>query len=361
MVGALALSACGTDNNGGSASGSSTSTGAHTSAAANSSSCTALSGAGSSFQDPMEQQWAKDFASSCNGARINYQAVGSGTGIQQFGQGTIDFAGSDAVMKSDEQAAANKRCGGSAAIHIPVSAGGVGLTWNLPGVKTLQFSPDTIADIFQGKAKAWNDAAIKADNPGVSLPSTPITVVYRSDSSGTTAIFTSFLTATSTKWKLGADKTVSWPTGQGAEKNQGVTAAVAQTPGAVTYTEQAFALQHNLPLGKIKNGSGSYVALSTDSVTAGLTTAKATGSGHNLTYESNFKPTDAKAYPISAFTYVIVCSTYPSSFGATKVDTLKQYLTYAVTTGQSSAPTLGFSPLPSQVADMDKQAIDAIS
>jgi phosphate transport system substrate-binding protein len=309
----------------------------------------------------MEQQWAKDFAAQCSGAQVNYQAVGSGTGIQQFGQGTIDYAGSDVVMKSDEQAAANKRCGGRPAIHIPVSAGGVGVTWNLPGITNLSFSPDTLADIFQGKVKTWNDAEIKADNKGVNLPSTPITVVYRSDSSGTNAIFTSFLATTSSTWKLGSGKTVSWPTGQGAEKNQGVSAAVAQTPGAITYTEQAFAKEHNLPLAKVKNGGGSFVALNTASVTAGLSTAKSTGSGDNLTFDPNYRPSNANAYPIASLTYVIVCSAYPSSFGTAKVDTLKKFLTYAVTAGQQAAPGLGFSPLPQAIATKAQQAVASIS
>lgn len=349
LVGAMALSACGTDNN--TASGGTNPSNAGNTAGG------ALSGAGSSFQDPMEQQWSKDFAAQHSGAQVNYQAVGSGAGIQQFGQGTIDFAGSDVVMKSDEQAAADKRCG-SPAIHLPVSAGGVGVTWNLPGVKDLRFSPDTLADIFQGNVKTWNDKEIAADNPGVKLPSLPITVVYRSDASGTNAIFTGFLAATSSKWKLGSDKTVSWPVGQGAEKNQGVSAAVAQTPGAITYTEQAFAQEQHLPLAKIKNGGGSYVALTTANVTNGVAQATYTGSGNNLTYAVNFKPTAANAYPISSFTYVIVCSKYPASFKHT--DLLKQYLTFAVTDGQQSAPSLGFSPLPSSVVDKDKQAVNSI-
>lgn len=179
-----------------------------------------LSGAGSSFQEPMETQWSKDFSAACGNAQVNYQAVGSGTGIQQFGPGTIDFAGSDVVMKSDEQAAADKRCG-SPAIHVPVSAGGVGVTWNLQGVKDLQFSPDTLADIFSGKVRTWNDAEIKADNAGANLPSLPITVVYRSDSSGTNSIFTSFLAATSKKWTLGSGKTISWPTVEGGARARG--------------------------------------------------------------------------------------------------------------------------------------------
>jgi phosphate transport system substrate-binding protein len=227
-------------------------------------------------------------------------------------------------------------------------------------VKTLQFSPDTVGDVFMGKVKSWNDREIKADNAGVDLPPTPITVVYRSDSSGTNAIFTSFLAATASTWKLGSGKTVSWPAGQGAEKNQGVTAAVAQTPGAITYTEQAFAQQHGLPLAKIRNGGGKYVGLSTSSVTAGLATATSTGSGDDLTLAPNYEPTGANAYPLSSFTYAIVCSHYPASFGSAKVSTLKQFLAYAVTGGQQSAPELGFSPLPQQIAVKAKQAVASI-
>ncbi|MDX6205020.1 MAG: phosphate transport system substrate-binding protein [Frankiales bacterium] len=366
IVSSLALSACGSNSNGATAaSTSSSAAGAATGSAATGSSAAggsttcasgSLSGAGSSFQGPMQQQWAKDFAAKCSGAKVDYQPVGSGAGIQQFGAGTVDFAGSDVPMKTDEQATADKTCG-SPAWHLPISAGGVGVTWNLPGVTDLTFSAATLADIFDGKLKTWNDPEIKADNPSATLPSTPISVVYRADSSGTNAVFTGYLDAAAkANWKLGTGKTITWPAGQGAQKSAGVAAAVKQTPGAITYVEQAFATTNQLPLAKIKNGS-TAVALTTDSVTAAIAGATISGTG-NLVATVNYAPTDPKAYPISTLTYVIVCSKYKS---ASKVPLLKAYLGYAAGAGQAAATGLGFAPLPSAIADKVATSIAAIS
>jgi phosphate transport system substrate-binding protein len=305
----------------------------------------------------MQQKWIAGYTGRCPGTQINYQAVGSGQGIQTFGAGQIDFAGSDVTMKPDEQAAADKRCG-STAIHIPVTAGGVAVTWNLPGVSQLKFSPNTLAKIFQGKIKTWDDAAIKADNPGVALPGVPITVVYRSDASGTNAVFTSYLAAAAPKaWTLGSGKTVQWPTGQGAAKNQGVSAAVAQTPGAITYTEQGFAEQHKLPTAQVKNGAGQYVALSATTVSQALTAATVRpASAGDLTTHIDFQP--RQGYPISTVSYVIVCTTYPASFHG--VDLLKSYLRYATTTGQQAANSLGFAPLPMSLQTKAESSIAGI-
>ena len=244
-------------------------------------------------------------------------------------------------MKTDEQAAADKRCG-SPAWHLPITAGGIGVTWNLSGVTDLTFSADTLADVFQGKVTKWDDAEIKADNPSATLPSTPISVVYRADSSGTNAVFTGYLAAESKKWTLGSGKTVQWPSGTGAQKSAGVAAAVKQTPGAITYVEQAFATTNQLPLAKIKNGTAG-VALTTASVTAAIAGDAITGTGNNLVATVNFAPTDPTAYPISTLSYEIVCSKYKS---AAKVPLLKAYLGYAAGAGQASADKLGFSPLP---------------
>jgi phosphate transport system substrate-binding protein len=386
IVGSLALSACGSDSNSSSNAAATTSaTGASSSAAAPASSSAAtgsstaatgsstaasggpapacaagsLNGAGSSFQDPMEQQWSKDFGAKCSGAKINYNPAGSGAGIQQFGAGTIDYAGSDVAMKDDEQAAADKWCG-SPAWHLPITAGGVGVTWNLPGVTDLTFSAKTLADIFDGKVKTWDDAEIKADNASAKLPSLPISVVYRADSSGTNAVFTGYLAAAAkADWTLGSGKTIQWPTGTGAQKSAGVAAKVKQVPGAITYVEQAFATQNKLPLAKVKNGDAG-VALSTDSVTAAIAGDSITGTGNNLVATVNFTPTDPKAYPISTLSYVIVCSKYPSS-ETSKVATLKGYLNYAATGGQAAAGTLGFAPLPTAIAGKVTAAIAAIS
>jgi phosphate transport system substrate-binding protein len=322
-----------------------------------------LAGAGSSFQDPMEQKWVSDYGQKCSGAKINYTSVGSGAGIQQFGAGTIDFAGSDVTMQPSEQSTANQRCGGNPAIHIPVSAGGVGITWNLPNVTALNFSPDTLAGIFQGTITKWNDAAIAADNPGVTLPSTAITVFHRSDASGTNSVFSSYMASASTKWTLGTGKTLNWPSsGQGAQGNQGVSAGVSQTVGGVTYTEQAFALQHNLPLAKIKNAGGTFVELTASNVSKALEAATIKpASPNDLSATMNYQPTDPSAYPISTLTYVIACSTYPSSMSSDKVSLLKSFLNYAVTDGQQFATTLGYSPLPASLVTKDQASISAIS
>lgn len=362
VAAALCAAACGSDNNGASAAGASGAGSAAGGAlAAASCSSAQLTGAGSSFQAPMQQQWSADYLGICSGTRVNYNSVGSGAGIQQFGQGTIDYAGSDVTMQPAEQAAADQRCDAKPAIHIPVTAGGIAVTYNLDGVDQLRFSPDTLADIFSGKVKQWNDPEIVADNPGVALPATAVSVFYRSDSSGTNAVFTEYLASVSTTWTVGSGKTVTWPVGQGAKGNEGVSAGVSQTKGGITYTEQAFAQEKKLPVAQIKNSGGTYVALTADTVSTALKAATVTGTGGDLSMKVDYKPTDAGAYPISTVTYVIACSAYPASTGAAKVEALKGYLTYAVTDGQQQAGTLGFSPLPTELQAKAKAAIAAIS
>jgi phosphate transport system substrate-binding protein len=359
--GLMALAAC-SDNNTRSSSAAAPG-GISSSAAPGECVSASLSGAGSSFQDPIEQKWISVYRQNCSGAQINYTSVGSGAGIQQFGSGTIDFAGSDVTMKSDQQSTADARCGGSPAIHIPISSGGVGVTWNLPNVPALKFSPDTIADIFQAKVTKWNDPEIAADNPGVALPSTAVTVFHRSDSSGTNSVFSSFLAAASKKWTLGTGTSLNWPaSGQGAKGNQGVSAGVAQTVGGITYTEQAFAIQHKLPLAQVKNSAGNFVDLTADNVSKALAQATvAPLSAHDVSAKMNYTPSDPNAYPISSITYAIVCSKYPSSMSADKVSLIKSYLTYGVTEGQQFATQLGFSPLPGNLVTKAQASINAIS
>jgi phosphate transport system substrate-binding protein len=352
MVGAAAavvvLAGCGSDNGASSPSGSN-------------SNCPSgsLKGAGSSFQDPMEQSWIKGYGGECSGVQVTYQAVGSGAGIQQFGNGTIDYAGSDVTMKPEEQTKADQRCG-SKAIHLPVTAGGVGVTFNLSGVDSLQLSAPSIAAIFTGKAKTWNAAEIAADNPGVSLPSTTIRVFVRGDDSGTTSVFKKYLKANVPGWTLGDDKKANFPVGTGKPQSAGVAAAVAQTSGGITYVEEAFAEQKKLKLAAVKNGAGKYVALSPDAVSTALATATdAPAASNDLTQKLNFNPTDPSAYPISTVSYVIVCTKYPTAFK--NVAALKGYLTYAVADGQSQAKTLGFASLPSALAGKVKASIAAVS
>lgn len=351
LASGVALSACGSDNNAG--------TGTAASGPAPAANCSggSISGAGSSFQAPMQQQWAKDWAARCAGAKVNYQSVGSGAGVEQFGSGTVDFAGSDVLMKAEEQRKANAVCA-SPAVHAPITAGGVAVTYNLEGAGSLNLSPQTLAAIFSGRVKTWNDPAIAAENSNATLPSLPITVFHRSDASGTTAVFTEFLaTAAKGAWTLGSGKSVEWRAGQGAKGNEGVTAGVKQTRGGITYTEQSYAVQNRLPMAKVKNAGGQYVELTSANVSRALEAATVTASGSDVRVKPNYAPANPSAYPISTVSYAIVCSKYAN--GA-KGKAVGEYLAYAVRDGQAAADRLGFAPLPSSLATKVKATLASI-
>lgn len=356
LAGTLALTACGSNNNTGNGA-------VVTSSPSAGGGCVtaSLTGAGSSFQAPMEQAWSAAYLGQCPRTHVNYNSVGSGAGIQQFGQGTVDFAGSDVTMKPTEQQAANSRCAGPA-IHLPVTAGGVAVAYNVPNVAGLRLSAGAIAGIFQGSITRWDDPSVKADNLSSHLPALPIVVFHRSDGSGTTAVFSGYLQAAAgSSWKLGADKTLTWPVGQGAKGNEGVSAGVNQTKGGITYTEQAFAQQHKLTTALIKNAGGSYVQLTAANVSKALESAKPAGAGNDVKVTVDYRPTAADAYPISTVSYVIACSRYPAAAGKDKVAALKSYLDYAISTGQQTATSLGFAPLPAQLVTSDRAAIAAIT
>ena len=347
---AVGIAGCGSNSNGTSSSGGSN----------NAAGCASgsISGQGSTFQQAMEQQWSSDFANTCSGAQVTYTGVGSGAGIEQFGLGKSDFAGSDVVMVSDEQSAADKACG-SPAIHVPVTAGGVAIIYNLAGVSDLQLSASTLAKIFAGKVTTWNDPAIKQDNPGANLPSQAIVVYHREDDSGTTAVLTGFLDAVAhSDWPNGAGKESTRITvGQKATGSDGVTAGVKQTAGGITYAEVSYATQNNLPTAKVK-GVGSFTALSSDSVSQALASGfSVTGSGNNLAGTLDFTKMTS-GYPISTVSYAIVCTKYSDS---SKGSLVKAYFDYALTGGQDSASQLGFAPLPTDLLSKAKAAIDSIS
>src|SRR5450432_742545 len=369
--GLLAAAACGTNKNS-SASSPTPSAPATTSAAAPSSvapssapaaaaaACAtgSLSAQGSTFQANMETQWAKDFGALCAGAQINYQATGSGAGITAIESGTADFAGSDVTMAAADQTKANAACGGTA-LTVPVTSGGIAVTYNLSGVTSLKLSAATVAGIFDGKIAKWNDPAIAADNAGATLPATTISVFYRNDSSGSTSVFTSFLMADApTDWTLGASKTITFFTSaQGAKGSAGVAAGVKQTSGGITYVETSFAKAQSLPTASIK-GEGDYV----DATDATVSTAigegfSVTGTGNDLAGAMAYEKM-MTGYPISTVSYAIVCSKYKD---AAKGSLVKSYLGYAVTTGQAAADGLGFAPLPGDVAAKALASITAIS
>jgi phosphate transport system substrate-binding protein len=354
-AGAMALSACGSDSQGGSSNNAANSS----PTAATNCATGDLKGAGSTFQKNIVAQWIKDFGAACSGANIDYQPVGSGAGITQFGANTIDFAGSDSTMKDDEQAAADKRCGGNPAVHLPITAGGIAVMYKLGDVKDLQLSPKTLAGIFQGTVTKWDDAAVKADNPDATLPSTAITAVHRSDSSGTTSVFSKFLNATAASdWKLGEGKELKWPASvQGAKGSDGVTQAVAGSDGAVTYAEVSYATSSGLGIAKVKNGAGEYAALDAASVGKALEGASVPDSG-DLKVKYDFANTTPGAYPITALSYEIVCS---KGNDAGKLALLKAFLSYAATSGQSAADGLGFAPLPASIATKVTTTIEGLA
>jgi phosphate transport system substrate-binding protein len=306
----------------------------------------------------METQWSKDFGALCAGAQINYQGTGSGAGITAVGNGTADFAGSDVTMKDTETAAAKTACA-SEPLTLPVTAGGIGITSNLKGVTSLKLSAKTIAGIFDGKIAKWNDTAIAAENSGATLPSTPISVFYRNDSSGSTSVFTGFLAADAgSDWTLGSSKTITFYTAaQGAKGSAGVAAGVKQTDGGITYVETSYAKAQGLPTASIK-GAGDFVDPTSDTVSKAIGEGfSVTGTGNDLAGSLAFDKM-ATGYPISTVSYAIVCSKYKD---AAKGSLVKSFLSYAVGKGQAAADGLGFAPLPSDLASKAAASVAAIS
>jgi phosphate transport system substrate-binding protein len=307
-----------------------------------------VNGAGSTFQQNIEQQWAADFGSRCSGAKVTYTGTGSGAGIQQFGAGTIGFAGSDVPMKPDEQAAADKRCGGKA-MTFPVTAGGIAVIVNVKGVSTLKLSAATLAGLFQGTIKRWNDAAVAKENPGVTLPATPVVSYHRADGSGSTAVFSAFENALSGgAWKLGTGKTLNWSGGQGANGSDGVVRGVTSTDGGITYAEASYALAHHLTTAEVRGPSGDYVALTDQSVSKAIEsgfTPATDGTGGTLDF------TKMQGYPISTVSYAIACRSYSDK---TTGSLVSSYLGYALGDGQAAAQGLGYAPLPASVVTAAK-------
>jgi phosphate transport system substrate-binding protein len=310
----------------------------------------ALTGAGATFPAPIYAQWFKDFQGVESGAKINYQAIGSGGGVTQFTAGTVDFGASDAPLKAAEISALP-----APALEIPTVLGGVVVAYNVQGVQSgLQLDGTTAADIFLGKVTKWNDPEIAALNPGLTLPATSIQIVHRSDESGTTKVFTSWLKAESMEWadEVGADKAVQWPVGVGGDGNDGVAAGISQTDGALGYLSFDFAVSSNLGIANIKRDSdGLYVTPSVDSISAAGGILK-----FPITEDTNILNSAATgAYPISSTTYLLV---YQDQKDASKGQTLVDFLYWALTKGQAGVTTLHYSPLP---ADIQTQALALLS
>jgi len=314
-----------------------------------------LNGAGATFPQPLYVEWIGAFQKVQPGVKINYQGVGSGAGIQQFTAQTIDFGASDAYMKPAEITAAEAARAGAKVLLIPTVFGSITLAYNLPGVDKLNLDSDTLAAIFLGKITKWNDAKIAALNAGVTLPSTAIQTVHRSDSSGTTNAFTSYLTAVNADWKAGpgAGKIVKWLGGVGGQGNDGVAAVVKQTAGAVGYVELAYAVQNKMAVANMKNKSGAFVAPSLESTSAAADMAQIPAD-LNLSVSDSANPA---AYPIVTATYILAYDKMPD---AAKAAALKAFLTWALNDGTSVAQQLGYAPLPSAVRDAAIAKVNAI-
>ena len=303
-----------------------------------------LTGAGATFPAPIYQKWFHDYAEK-TGVKINYQPIGSGGGIRQLTEQTVDFGASDAPM-TDAELAKTK---GGAVLHIPTVLGAVVVTYNLPGAPTaLKLTGDVVGDIFLGKITKWNDPRIASLNAGATLPATDILVVHRSDGSGTTYIFSDYLSAVSPAWKAapGKGKELQWPTGLGAKGNEGVAGQIKQTPGAIGYVELAYAKQNNLPVAAIKNAAGQFVAPSIEAVTAA-----AGGAAEKLPPNTDYRISivnapGAGAYPISSFTWLLVYKTAPD---AAKGKQLVEFLKWALHDGEQAAASLDYAPLPASI------------
>ena len=312
---------------------------------------TTLNAAGATFPYPMYSKWFNEYHNQHPEVQINYQSIGSGGGIRQVLAGTVDFGASDGPM-TDEQLGQSK----SKILHIPTVLGAVVPAYNIPGVKQeLKFTPDLLASIFLGKVTNWNDAAIAKVNPGVSFPNQSIIVVHRSDGSGTTYIFTDYLSKVSGDWKstVGKGTSVKWPVGLGGKGNEGVAGMVRQMDGSIGYVELIYALQNNIAYGTVKNAAGEFVRASLDSTTAAAASVK------NMPADFRVSITNAPGkgvYPIASFTWLLI----PQQFKEGKGNIMKDFLTWMLDKGESMTQPLYYAPLPKEVADKVRATIPQI-
>lgn len=313
-----------------------------------------INGAGATFPYPLYSKWFYEYAKVDESVNFNYQSIGSGGGIRQILAQTVDFGASDGPM-TDEQL---KQAPGEI-FHIPMTAGAVVVTYNLPQIsKALRFSPDVVADIFLGKIKKWNDPRIAKDNPGVNLPGDNIIVAHRSDGSGTTNIFTDYLSSVSADWqsRVGKGTSVNWPVGLGGKGNEGVAGLVKQSQGAIGYVELAYAVKNNLPVSDIKNKSGNFIAPSIDSTTAAV-------NGKTNSMPSDFRvslvnPDGAYAYPIAGLTWILVYKNQPDKVKGKKI---VKFLRWAITDGQKYSADLLYAPLPETIVKKVQEKLNQIN
>jgi len=309
-----------------------------------------INGAGATFPFPIYSKWFSAYNKLHPDVQINYQSIGSGGGIKQISERTVDFGATDAPMTDAELQKA------PGVLHIPTVMGAVVVVYNLPGTASLRLSSETLAGIFLGRIDKWSHAAIAQDNPGLKFPDTAIAVVHRSDGSGTTAVFTDYLAKVSPEWKSGpgAGKSVNWPTGLGGKGNEGVTATVKQTEGAIGYVELAYANQNKLPMVELRNRDGQWIKATLDTVSAAAAKAE-------IPPDYRVSITDAPgkdAYPIAAFTYLLV---YKELTDPRKGEALVQFLWWAIHEGQKMAAALDYAPLPAPLVKKVEATLKTIT
>jgi phosphate transport system substrate-binding protein len=316
-----------------------------------------LQGAGATFPNPIYQKWLSEYSKAHPEVRIDYQSIGSGGGIRQIQEQTVDFGASDKPLSDDELRAAR----GGELLHVPTVLGAVVITYNLQGVaQPLRFSPEVLADIFLGKIRKWNDPRIAADNAGVQLPAADITVVHRSDGSGTSAVFTDYLSKVSPEWKqkVGAGTSPSWPVGLGGKGNEGVTGQIKSTPNTIGYVELAYAAPNKLPVALLKNRAGQFVSPSLDAVTAAA--AESLAATPEDLRVSITDAAGASAYPVASYTYVLV---YKDQKDAAKGKALVDFLWWATHEGQQTTrdPQYPYAPLPAEVVTRVEAKLNSIT
>jgi len=316
-----------------------------------------INGAGATFPYPMYSKWFDEYHKKNANLQINYQSIGSGGGIKQVTEGTVDFGATDGPM-NDEQLKAYQDKHGSGILHFPTVLGAVVPTYNIPGVTVdLNFTPEALAGIFLGKITKWNDPAIAGANKGVKLPAEDIVVVHRADGSGTTYCWTDYLSKISDEWKtkVGKGTSVNWPVGLGGKGNEGVTGTVKNTPNSIGYVELIYAESNKIPYGSVKNSSGAFVKASLAAVSAA-----AAGAAKDMPDDFRVSITNAPgnaSYPISTFTWLLV----PQKFSdASKRDAIKGFIKWALTDGQGYTEALSYAKLPKEVVAKETKAIDKI-
>src|SRR5271157_6248682 len=309
-----------------------------------------LQGAGASFPAPLYQKWFKTYSSAHPNIQVDYQSVGSGSGVKSFMDRTVDFAASDAAMKPEDMA----KVEGGVQL-LPMTAGSIVLAYNLKDVPSLRLSRDAYAGIFSGKVTKWNDPIIARANPGIKLPDQPVNVIVRADGSGTTYVFTKHLSAISPAFQaaVGVNNMPNWPMGTRSKGNEGVTASILTTPGAIGYVEYGYAHSQNLPMATLENKSGNYVAATTESAEAALASAELPPD--MIVWVSD--PAGADAYPIVTYTWMLLYKKYEDK---DKLAALRGLIDYSVTDGQKESESLGYVPLPDSVAQKVKAAADSI-